>query len=236
MTGHRAAFHWSGGKDSTLGLSMMLAAGTVVVDRLVTTTNPDATESTVHAIPIELLEAQARSIGIALELVPMSGAGLAGYSAAMANASARMRREGIDAFAFGDLDCSGAREMRQAQFASSGLEVLEPLQGMTSRECIDAYLRSGFEAITMVVDARVLGPADVGVPLDRQFVDRLPVGVDPCGEFGEYHTFVHDGPLFREPVRYAAAPTCRVEHRIGTTHGEQEYAYWVSPLQPRVAP
>lgn len=232
MAACRAAFHWSGGKDSTLALSVLLAAGEVVVDTLVTTTNPDATESTVHGVPVELLAAQARSIGIALELVPMSGTGLDGYSTAMLQVATRMRRQGIGAFAFGDLDCSGARRIRQEQFASTGLEVLEPLQGMSSRECIDAYLRSGFQAITVVVDARVLGPADVGVPLDRQFIHRLPVGVDPCGEFGEYHSFVHDGPLFREPVRFGVAPPCRVEHRIGTTDGERGFAYWVSRLQP----
>ena len=101
----RAAFHWSGGKDSALALSALLAQGDVVVDRLVTTIHPGRRASTVHGMPVELLEAQARSIGIRLQTIPLPGAGLDGYVEVMRVAAMEMRREGIDAFAFGDLTC-----------------------------------------------------------------------------------------------------------------------------------
>lgn len=226
------AFHWSGGKDSALGLSTLLAREDVLVDRLVTTIDAEADESTVHELPVALLAAQARRLGIALQTIPLPGPDLDGYVAVMHEAATTMRNEGIDAFAFGDLANSGQRAYREEQFKPLGLEIMEPLDGMTSGECIEAYLGSGFRAVTVVVDAGVLGPADVGVPLDRAFIDRLPAGADPCGEFGEYHSFVYDGPLFASPVDFELSQRRRVERDIRTTEGLRRYAYWLSTPRP----
>jgi uncharacterized protein (TIGR00290 family) len=226
------AFLWSGGKDSALGLSKLLARDDVRVDRLVTNVDPGGAESSVHGIPVELLAAQARSIGLPLEVIEMPSADLDGYLDVMREAGSRMRDEGIEAIAFGDLDCSGGRTYREGLFGPQGIEVLEPLEGLTSREAVEAFLDSGHEAITVVVDADVLGQGDVGVPLDRAFVDRLPAGTDPCGEFGEYHSFVHDGPMFASPVEFTLLAPHRLERRIRTTEGTKTYAYWMSTLQP----
>lgn len=230
-----AAFHWSGGKDSAFGLSRLLAQGDVVVDRLVTTIHSERGESTVHGLPVELLDAQARSIGIPLQTIPLPGAGLDSYVEVMQAAAEQMRGEGIDAFAFGDLTCSGVLEHKQEQFGPLGIEVLEPLWGMTSRECIDAFLLSGIRAVTVVVDAKVLGRDDVGIDLDQQFIDRLPADADPCGEFGEFHSFAYDGPLFRFPVRFSVSAPRHLEREIGTTEGIRRYAYWLATPQPTPA-
>jgi uncharacterized protein (TIGR00290 family) len=232
MAARTAAFHWSGGKDSALALSMLLAADDVVVDRLVTTTHPQRRESTVHGLPVELLEAQARAIGIRLQTIPLPGAGLDGYVEVMHEATTQMRHEGVDAFAFGDLTCSDVRRHKEEQFGPLGIEVLEPLWGLTSQECIESFLASGIQAVTVVVDADVLGPESVGVRLDRQFVAGLPEGVDPCGEYGEYHSFAYDGPLFGHPVEFALAAPRRLEREIGTTEGPRRYAYWLATPQP----
>lgn len=232
MPTQTVAFHWSGGKDSALGLSTLLAQGDVVVDRLVTTTHPERNESTVHGLPVELLEAQARSIGIKLQTIPLPGAGLDGYVEVMQEAAVQMRHEGVDAFAFGDLTCSDVRRHKEEQFGPLGIEVLEPLWGMTSRESIEQFLLSGIQAVTVVVDANVLDKADVGVRLDRQFIDRLPAGVDPSGEFGEYHSFTYDGPLFHQPVGFSMSEPRHLEREIGTTEGVRRYAYWLATPQP----
>jgi uncharacterized protein (TIGR00290 family) len=236
MRTQTAAFHWSGGKDSALALSTLLAQGDVVVDRLVTTIHPDRDESTVHGLPVELLEAQARSIGIELQTIPMPGAGLDGYVEVMRAVALQMGREGIDAFAFGDLSCSGVRRHKEEQFRPLGIEVLEPLWGMTSLECIDQFLLSGIQAVTVVVDASALGKDDVGVQLDRRFIERLPEGSDPCGEFGEYHSFAYDGPLFHWPVGFSLSAPRRLEREIGTTEGMRRYAYWLATPQAAEAP
>ncbi len=235
MQTRTAAFHWSGGKDSALALSTLLTQGDVVVDRLVTTTNPERRESTVHGLPVELLEAQARSIGIELQTIPLPGAGLDGYAEVMRSAATEMRREGIGAFAFGDLTCSDVRRQKEEQFGPLGIEVLEPLWGLTSPECIEKFLRSGIHAVTIVVDASVLDKDDVGVRLDRQFIERLPEGTDPCGEFGEYHSFAHDGPLFQWPVEFSLSAPRRLEREIRTTDGMRRYAYWLATPQPAEA-
>jgi uncharacterized protein (TIGR00290 family) len=232
MRTRTAAFHWSGGKDSALALSTLLAQGDVVVDRLVTTTHPERRASTVHGLPVELLEAQARSLGIELQTIPLPGAGLDGYVEVMQAAAIQMRREGIDAFAFGDLTCSDVRGHKEEQFGPLGIEVLEPLWGMTSRECIERFLHSGIQAVTVVVDASVLDKDDVGVRLDRQFIERLPEGTDPCGEFGEYHSFAYDGPLFDRSVGFSLPAPRRLEREIRTTEGMRRYAYWLATPQP----
>lgn len=232
MRARTVAFHWSGGKDSALALSMLLEDPHVLVDRLVTTTHPDRHESTVHGLPVALLDAQARSIGIRLQTVPLPGAGLDGYVEAMEMTATQMRSEGIDAFAFGDLSCSDVRRHKEEQFGQFGIEVLEPLWDLTSTECIEQVLHSGLRAITVVVDARVFNADDVGVHLDREFVDRLPDGVDPCGELGEYHTFAYDGPLFRQPVAFSLSAPHRLDREIGTTAGVRRYGYWVATPSP----
>ncbi|HEX4520268.1 MAG TPA: hypothetical protein VH063_11875 [Gaiellaceae bacterium] len=230
-----AAFHWSGGKDSALALSTLLAQDDVLVDRLVTTTHPERRASTVHGLPVELLEAQARSIGIGLQTIPLPGAGLDGYIEVMRAAAIHMRREGIDAFAFGDLTCSDVRRHKEEQFGPLGIAVLEPLWGMTSRECIERFLQSGIRAVTVVVDASVLEKDDVGAQLDRQFIDRLPAGTDPCGEFGEYHSFAYDGPLFHWPIEFSQSAPRRLEREIRTTEGMRRYRYWLATPQPAEA-
>ncbi len=232
MPTRAVAFHWSGGKDSALALSRLLAQGDVVVDRLVTTTHPERGELTVHGLPVALLEAQARSVGIRLQTIPLPGAGLDGYVETMRAAAMEMRSEGIDAFAFGDLTCSGVRRSKEEQFGPLGIEVLEPLWGMTTSECIETFLRSGLQAVTVVVDASVLDKDDVGVRLDRQFIGRLPAGADPSGEFGEYHTFVYDGPLFQWPVTFSLSAPRHLEREIRTTEGIRRYAYWLATPQP----
>jgi diphthamide synthase (EF-2-diphthine--ammonia ligase) len=146
-----------------------------------------------------------------------------------------MRRDGIDAFAFGDLTCSDVRRHKEEQFGRLGIEVLEPLWGMTSRECIEAFLRSGIRAVTVVVDASVLQKADVGVPVDRTFVERLPERADPCGEFGEYHSFAYDGPFFDRPIEFSLTAPRFLEREIGTTDGLRRYAYWLATPQPVAA-
>lgn len=231
----RVAFLWSGGKDSALALSRLLASDAVVVDRLVVAVAATDERSIVHEIPVDLLRSQARAIGIPVVTVPVPGDGLEGYVDAMRTTGARLRELGVDAVGFGDLSRSGARVRRQETFAPVGLDVVEPLWGLTSRESVDLFLRSGLRAVTVVVDADVLGPAHVGVPLDSGFVAALPPGADPAGELGEYHTFVHAGPIFAGPVPFALDPLRHWTRLIGTTQGPRQFAYWGRrPVSPDV--
>lgn len=228
MNSLRVALHWSGGKDSALALSMLLAREDVTVDCLLTTTRAELGASTVHELPITLLQAQARSIGIPLRTVDLPGPGLEGYVETMNAAAVDLRSQGIEAFAFGDLDVSGARALKEEQFGPLGIEVLEPLEGMTSTESVSTFLAAGFAATTVVIDADALGVEHLGVTLNRAFLDGLPPRVDPAGELGEYHSFVHDGPVFGAPVAFVPGGHRYVEHDIGTTTGVRRYRYWLA--------
>lgn len=222
------ALHWSGGKDSSLALTRLLADDTREVTHLVTTVNPDRDLSTVHGIPVGLLSAQAASIGIALHTIEMRGPAMEDYLEVMEAATLRLRAEGVEAFAFGDLSASGIRATKEEQFGPLGIEVVEPLWGLTSREAVEAFLTSGLRAVTVVVDADVLGPEHVGVELDRGFVDRLPPSVDPAGELGEYHSFTYAGPIYREPVAFRLDEPFHLTRDITTTEGVRRYQYWLA--------
>lgn len=220
------AFHWSGGKDSAHALGRLLADDRYDVRCLLTTIHASRDESTVHGLPTALLRAQAASIGLPLRVVGLDGAGLDGYEDAMEAETEHLRSEGIDAFAFGDLQHSDVLQYKEIQFHPLGVHIVEPLWGMTTQECSADFLASGIEAITVVVDAAVLGREHLGAVVDQAFVDSLPAGCDRCGEFGEFHTFVRNTPYFRSPVDFTVGETEHLERRIGTTSGVQEFAYW----------
>lgn len=178
-----------------------------------------------HGLPTALLQAQAEAIALPLHPVAVMP-GLEDYTDVMRTVGRRLHAAGIRAMAFGDLEHSGARQHRERLFAPEGLTVIEPLWGMTGQECIQDFLRSQIEAITVVVDAGVLTRDHLGAPVDHAFIASLPDGCDPCGELGEYHTFVSNAPYFRHPVRYAARGSERIERRIGTDKGLKTFAYW----------
>jgi len=207
---------------------MLLADDNVLVERLVTTVDSERRASTVHGIPVELLAAQARSIGLPLQTIAMCGPGLDGYVEVMNEATVAMRRDGIEAFAFGDLSSSNVLGHKVEQFAPLGIEVVEPLWDFTSAECIETFLSSGIRAVTIVVDADVLDVDHVGVALDRAFVDRLPQDADQCGELGEYHSFVYDGPLFQSAVDFSLSAPEHLERDIRTTEGRRRFTYWLT--------
>jgi uncharacterized protein (TIGR00290 family) len=220
------AFQWSGGKDSAHALGRLLIDDRYDVRTLVCTVHGPDRLSSVHEVPEQLLRAQAEAIGLPLRIVALADAGLGDYAGAMAEAADHWRSNDIRAVAFGDLDHSGALPHRQEVFGPAGLTVLEPLNGMTSAECMRRFLRSGIDAVTVVVDAAVLGRDHLGRPLDGAFLDALPAGCDPCGEYGEYHTFVRSAPYFQRAVRFTAGRPERLARTIGTTDGPQTFGYW----------
>lgn len=220
------AFHWSGGKDSAHALGRLLADERYAVRCLLTTVHAARDESTVHGLPTALLRAQAAAIGLPLRVVALDGAGLDGYHEAIEDEARRLHGEGVTAFAFGDLEHSDVLRYKEAQFNPLGIEVVEPLWGMSSGQCSEDFLATGIEALTVVVDASVLGRDHLGVTVDRAFVESLPPGCDPCGEFGEFHSFAWNAPYFQSPVQFAAGDTDHIERSIGTTSGVQNFAYW----------
>jgi len=215
----RAAMFWSGGKDSAMALHRARNSGDWQVECLITTINPEFGRVSMHGVREALIEAQAQAAGLPLRrmYVPTAATGEA-YEAALRETLIREKAAGVEAVIFGDIFLADLRAWREAQLAEFGLEGVFPLWGADTRALAAEFVAEGFQAVICCAGDAWLDETAVGRPLDAAFVDALPPGADPCGENGEYHSFVHAGPVFAAAVPFAA--------------GERVYR----PLSPAGAP
>jgi uncharacterized protein (TIGR00290 family) len=199
---------WSSGKDSAWTLHVLREASDVEVVGLVTTVNEPARRVAMHAVREALLERQAESAGLPLWKVPLPHPcpNLA-YEAAMTKLLARVRAEGIDAMAFGDLFLEDVRRYRETQLDGSGVEPLFPIYGTDTAALAREMLANGLSAWITCVDPRQLPPAFAGRRFDADLLADLPETVDPCGERGEFHTFASEGPMFQVPISVRVGET-----------------------------
>ncbi len=197
----RALVAWSSGKDSAWALHTLRSQGQVEVAGLLTTINQAAGRIAMHAVREQLLDAQATALGLPVVkvLIP-SPCSNEEYERAMGDAVERARADGITRIAFGDLFLEDVRRYRIEKLAGTGIEPLFPLWGMDTALLAREVVRAGLRAHLTCVDPRQLEPSFAGRPFDTALLDELPPSVDPCGERGEFHTFVHDGPMFGMPV------------------------------------
>ncbi len=201
---------WSSGKDSAWMLHLLRLDPDVEVRGLITTFNEAADRVAMHAVRRELVEAQARAAGL-----PLSSVGLpwpcpnGEYERRTSEQWRRCRAEGITHVAFGDLFLEDIRAYREQFLMRLGLSALFPLWGRsTSRLAADA-IASGMRAVLCSCDAERLGARFVGRMFDQELLKDLPAGCDPCGENGEFHTFVFDGPGFSRPIPWQRGEVCR---------------------------
>ncbi|GJM22907.1 MAG: ATPase [Planctomycetota bacterium] len=192
---------WSSGKDSAWTLHQLRERGEVEVVGLLTTLNESADRVAMHAVRRELLEAQAAAADLPLVAVdlpwPCSNEQ---YEARMAAACERAVAQGVSQMAFGDLFLEDIRAYREEKLAGSGLTPIFPLWGRPTEALARRMLADGLRSRITCVNPE-LAPAEwVGREWDAALLDELPEGVDPCGENGEFHTFVHAGPMFSAPV------------------------------------
>lgn len=201
-------FCWSGGKDSAMALHALRAARDCRITALLTTITEEYDRISMHGVRRVLLERQAESIGLPLHAVLIPPQCInATYEARMKEALNQHLACGVQRVAFGDIFLEDLRVYRERNLAQLGMEALFPIWKRDTRELARDFLRLGFRAITVCVDPRVLDPSFAGRVLDESFFDDLPRGVDPCGENGEFHTFVFDGPVFRAPIRFVVGET-----------------------------
>lgn len=194
-------FCWSSGKDSAFALHLLRRDPAVDVVGLLTTVNETHDRVAMHAVRRALLRAQAAAAGLELwEVRIPSPCDNATYEVRMREAVDRAVGAGVRAMAFGDLFLTDVREYRERMLRDTGLECLFPLWGRETSTLADDMIASGLEAIITCVDPRQLDRSFAGRPFDRAFLEDLPDTVDPCGERGEFHTFVHAGPMFSHRI------------------------------------
>jgi uncharacterized protein (TIGR00290 family) len=197
---------WSGGKDSALALDALRSSPDFEVVELLTTVTEEDGRIGMHRVRGDLLGRQAESAGLPLTTVKVpAGPSNEIYEERMGTFLAAARSREIRRVAFGDLFLRDIREYRERQLAAAGMEALFPLWGRDTAELAKGFIRKGFKAVLICVDTAVLPPSFAGRPFDEALLRDLPPGVDPCGENGEFHTFVHDGPIFREPIPFRLA-------------------------------
>ncbi len=161
-----------------------------------------------HAVRRELLELQAASVGVPLWTVPLPWpCSNEQYEARMRDLCARAISDGIDAMAFGDLFLADIRAYREKQLAGTGLQPLFPVWQIPTDELARTMVASGLRAKITCVDPKVLPAEFAGRDFDAQLLADLPAGIDPCGENGEFHSFVYDGPGFRQPLAVTVVET-----------------------------
>jgi uncharacterized protein (TIGR00290 family) len=195
------ALSWSGGKDSALALRALREELGAEPVALLTTITEDYDRISMHAVRSELLRAQARATGIELVEIPIpAGCVNATYEERMEGALASPPLDRVPTIAFGDLFLEEVRAYRESRLAGAGRNALFPLWGRDTAALAREFVEAGFEATLVCVDPNQLDASFVGRRFDEALLADLPPGLDPCGENGEFHTFVHAGPVFEAPI------------------------------------
>ncbi len=196
------ALSWSSGKDSALALQAVRAQGTEPC-ALVTTVTEGFDRISMHGVRRTLLKRQAASVGIPLvEIVIPPTCVNEVYEERMARAFDAVPLREVDGIAFGDLFLEDVRAYREERLARIGKQALFPLWARDTAELAREFVAAGFEGVVACVDPRRLDPSFAGRAYDASFIGDLPDDVDPCGENGEFHTFVHAGPGFAKPIAF----------------------------------
>ena len=193
---------WSGGKDSALALHALRADPRYEVRGLLTTLAGQYGRVSHHGVRAALLQRQAAAVGLPLHplWLPPGEVALADYEALMEGAMADLRAAGIRHVAFGDIFLADLRAWRERKLASVGMAGVFPLWGRETAGLLAGFIALGFQARIACVDAARLDARFAGRAIDADLLHDLPPGVDPCGEHGEYHSFVTAGPGFSRPV------------------------------------
>jgi uncharacterized protein (TIGR00290 family) len=192
---------WSSGKDSAWALHVLRQSGEYEVAGLFTTINSAFERVAMHAVRVRLLRQQAQRVGLPLHLIeipyPCSDEQ---YAYAMTDFIIRARSEGVQCMAFGDLYLQDVRRYREERMQGTGIEPIFPLWGRPTRPLLQEMLAGGLRACLTCVDPKVLPAEFAGRELTLELLESMPSGIDPCGENGEFHTFVFDGPMFAQPL------------------------------------
>ena len=196
-------FSWSSGKDSGLALHELKKNGRYEVIGLLTTVTEGYERISMHGVRSGLLAKQAENLGMPLERVyiPKESSNEK-YETAMKEALLRYKDKGVSAIAFGDLFLEDLKHYREHRLAEVGLKAVFPIWKRDTKVLAGEFIRLGFKTVITCVDSQALDGRFSGREFDEQFLSDLPKDVDPCGENGEFHSFVYDGPIFKAPVRF----------------------------------
>jgi len=211
----KALFSWSGGKDSALGLYEVLEEKNLEIVSLLTTITADFDRITMHGVRRTLLEGQVESLGFPLEkLFLKKDHTCEQYSDSMKKMLEKNKEQGVSSVVFGDVFLEDVRKFREEKMKQVEMAALFPLWKKDTKELAQQFIDLGFKAVIVCVDSKALGKEFVGRELNQEFLNDLSEKVDPCGENGEFHSFVYDGPIFKKPVEFEKGEIVFRENRF----------------------
>jgi len=203
----KAAFFWSGGKDSSLALHYIQKEDKFNIEYLITTVSAEFDRVSMHGIISSLAEKQAHSIGIPLKKMINKGASNSSYEEAIENVFKQCKIDGITHVIFGDINLEDLRKYREELLNKFNLIGVYPLWGKPTIQLINEFIFFGFKSVLCCVNDQYLSKQHLGQTIDLDWIEKLPSNVDPCGENGEFHTFCFDGPIYKTPVRFKPGDT-----------------------------
>lgn len=195
----KVVMSWSSGKDSASALYEIQQKQEYEVVSLLTTLTEDYDRVSMHGVRQSLLEQQAESLCIPLQQISLpKEASIEEYESEMQAALARFQEAGVSSVVFGDIFLEDIRQYREDKMSKAGMKAVFPLWGRSTAELAQTSVDLGFKAIVTCIDTKVLSKSFAGRVIDASFLRELPANIDPCGENGEFHSFVFDGPIFRK--------------------------------------
>lgn len=238
----KSYFNWSGGKDSSLALYKVLKAKKYSVEKLLTNVNEGFGRVSMHGVREELMDKQAEEIGISLEKLYLpEQPSMVQYAEIMSRKVVEMKEKGLATSIFGDIFLENLKKYRERELAKDDVKGYFPIWKHDTSQILQEFLDLGFKAIVVCVKAEVLDESFAGRIIDDNFVNDLPSNVDPCGENGEFHTFVFDGPIFSKPIPIIVGETVYREYKRPKEKEEgcnpppsKNMGFWFTDLELKV--
>jgi uncharacterized protein (TIGR00290 family) len=196
-------FTWSGGKDSSIALYELQATHDYEISALLTTLTEDYERISMHGVRSTLLEKQAESLGLPLEKIYITAnSSNEEYESKMRDTLTHYKSRGVSSVVFGDIFLEDVRKRREENLSKIGMKAVFPIWKRDTNEIAHRFIDLGFKAVITCVDSNALDKSFVGRIFDDRFLSDLPPTVDSCGENGEFHSFVYDGPIFQNRISY----------------------------------
>jgi uncharacterized protein (TIGR00290 family) len=237
----KVTISWSGGKDSAFALYKILTSGEYHVVDLHTTLNEETRRVGLHGVHEALIEQQAESLGLPLtKLYLPASEDHAAYKKLMTAYYKQSTRRGVEHVVFGDIFLEDLRQFREQLLENTSLTSLYPLWKIDTQKLLNDFIAVGFKTVICSADADKFSKDQVGRTIDTTFAENLRPGVDPCGENGEYHTLVYDGPIFKKPLPFETGEVVEKQYSFQMTNAQGknervEKSFWFQDLLPRIA-
>ena len=234
---YKAYMNWSGGKDSALALYKIQQQKNYAVDCLLTSVNAVHNRISMHGVRRELLQAQVENIGLPLTTIELpEEPAMNEYEEVLQKKVIGLKEQQFTHSIFGDIFLEDLKQYREQKLNAVGLQAVFPLWKIDTGDLINEFLALGFKTMIVCVNEHFLDKSFCGRIIDKDCINDFPAGVDVCGENGEFHTFVFDGPIFKQPVSFTKGEVVYKEYtapKIGTENNEAEikkYGFWFCDL------